>query len=104
MNRRDRRKMEKQLGITAYRKKMTQAERFEIMSQNIEQGKKIQEEMKNTRRVQSQGKADEEAANRISYIATYLMINKEVPYVEAYAQAKELYKQEVEAANKDDKI
>jgi len=99
MNRRERRHMEKQLGITKMKKKMTNKERFEQMSQNIEHGKDLQKQMKETVRIQSQKKLDEGSAARISSIATDLMINKDVPYVDAVEQAKELYKQEVEAQN-----
>ena len=99
MNRRERRHMEKQLGIAKMKKKMTNKEKFESMSQNIEHGRELQAKMKETVRVQGQKKLDEDSATRISSITTDLMINKDVPYVEAVEQAKELYKQEVEAQN-----
>jgi len=99
MNRAERKKMEKQFGITKHKKSMTRAKRFEAMRQNIEQGKDLQEKMKETRRLQEQGKADETASARIAFIATDLMINHNVPYVEAQEKAKELYKQEVESVS-----
>ena len=99
MNRAERNKMEKQYGITKHKKSMTRAERFETMRQNIEQGKDIQEKMKETRRLQEQGKSDEIASARIASIATDLMINHDVPYVEAQEKAKELYKQEIESVS-----
>jgi hypothetical protein len=98
MNRRERKKMEKEFGITKAKKNMTREQRFETMRDNILQGKKMQEDMKEVRRVQEQGKSDEVASQRISSIATDLMINHDVPYVEAMEQAKELYKQEVESS------
>lgn len=99
MNRRERKHMEKQLGITKSRSKLSRAEKFEIMRSNILQGKESEKRMKEIRRVQEQGKADENAANRISYIATDLMVNKGIPFVEAYEQAKVIYKEETEASN-----
>ena len=99
MNRRERKNMEKQFGMDKLKKNMTREQRFENMRSNIQNGKKLQEEMKETRRVQEQGSADKEASSEIASIATDLMINKDVPYVEAQEQAKEIYKQRVEAKN-----
>ena len=95
MNRRERKHMEKQMGLDKYKKKMSRTERFQMMERNIENGKGLQHKMKETRRVQERKKIDETAANRISYIATDLMINHDVPFVEAQEQAKELYKKEI---------
>jgi len=91
--------MEKQLGIAKLKKNRTNKQKFEEMSQNIEHGREMESKMKETVRVQSQKKMDEDSAARISSITTDLMINQGVPYVDAVEQAKELYKQEVEAAN-----
>ena len=99
MNRKERRHMEKQLGITKMKKNMTNKERFEQMSQNIEHGRELEAKMKETVRVQGNKKIDEDSAARISSITTDLMINQGVAYVDAVEQAKELYKQEVEAAH-----
>ncbi len=99
MNRKERKSMEKQLGIAKHKKNMTRDQRFEIMRENIIHGNELQRQMKETVRVQSQKKVDEDSAARISFITTDLMINKGVPYAEAIEQAKELYKQEVEAQN-----
>ena len=97
MNRRERKHMEKQLGMNKLKKRMTNAQRFENMRQNIENGKKIQEEMKEVRRRQEQGNQDQEASQRIASIATDLMVNKDVPYVEAQEKAREIYQKEVES-------
>lgn len=99
MNRAERRKMEKQLGISKMKKNMTNKEKFEQMSQNIEHGRELQAKMKETVRVQSQQKIDQDSAARISSITTDLMVNEGVPYADAVEKAKELYKQEVEAAH-----
>jgi hypothetical protein len=89
--------MAKDFGLMKAKKNMTMAERFEIMGQNIMEGKKMEEKMKEVRRVQDQGAIDKNASHRIASIATDLMINKGVGYVEAQEQAKEIYKKEVEA-------
>lgn len=101
MNRRERKHMEKQLGMNKHKKNMTREERFENMRQNIESGRKIQEEMKEVRRRQEQGNIDKEASQRISSIATDLMVNQGIPYVEAQEKAKEIYQEEID--NRKDK-
>jgi hypothetical protein len=96
MNRRERKQMEKQMGLAKYKKSLTRSQRFDMMSDNIKAGKEAEERMREVRRLQEQGKLDEVSANRISSIATGLMV-KGIPYVDAINQAKELYKQEIEA-------
>jgi len=91
--------MEKQLGITKHKKNMTREQRFEAMRENIKHGKGLQENMKEVRRLQDQGKADENANNRISSIATDLMVNKGMGWVEAQEEAKEVYKREIESVS-----
>lgn len=91
--------MEKQLGITKMKKNMTNKERFAAMSENIKSGNEMQVQMKETRRVQEQGKSDQVASSRISSIATDLMINHDMDYVSAQNEAKEQYKREVESAS-----
>lgn len=99
MNRAERKKMEKELGIAKHRKSMSRSERFETIRNNIEHGKELQKEMKETRRLQDQRKIDAIEGSRIAFIATDLMINQNVPYIEAQERAKELYKQEIEAVS-----
>jgi hypothetical protein len=91
--------MEKQLGITKMKKNMTNKERFAAMSENIKSGNEMQVQMKETRRVQEQGKSDQVASARISSIATDLMINHDMDYVSAQNEAKEQYKREIESAS-----
>jgi len=98
MNRRERKHMEKQMGLDKYKKSLTRAQRFEMISDNIKNGRETEKRMKEVRRLQEQGKTDEVSANRIASISTELMV-KGVPYVDAINQAKEIYKQEVEAAS-----
>lgn len=96
MNRRERKHMEKQMGIAKYKKSLTRAQKFEMVADNIKSGRDLENQMRDTRRVQEQGKTDEVAANRIASISTELMV-KGVSYVDAINQAKEIYKQEVES-------
>lgn len=101
MNRRERKIMEKRLGLTKHKKNMTREERFRQMSENIEEGKRMQERMKEVRRLQEQGKKDEVDSARISSIATDLIVNEGMDWVSAQEEAKERYKREVESAKED---
>jgi hypothetical protein len=103
MNRRERKIMEKRLGLHKYKKNLTREERFRQMAENIEEGKRTQERMKEVRRLQEQGKKDEVDSARISSIATDLIVNKGMDWVSAQEEAKEIYKREVESASKEDK-
>jgi hypothetical protein len=97
MNRRERKAMEKRLGLDKYKKSLPRAERFEMNRQNIIAGRKMEEEMKEIRRVQENGAEDKKASERISSIATDLMFNKKMDWVSAQAEALEVYKREVES-------
>ena len=101
MNRRERKIMEKRLGLTKHKKNMTREEKFRQMSENIAEGKKMQERMKEVRRLQEQGKQDEVDSARISSIATDLIFNEGMDWVSAQEEAKERYKREVESAKED---
>jgi len=98
MNRRERKLMEKKLGLDKYKKGLSRAQRFEMMAQNIMEGKKKEADMKEFRRQQENESSDKAASSRISSIATDLMINKGMNWAEAQDKAKEIYKQEVETA------
>jgi hypothetical protein len=97
MNRRERKAMEKKLGLDKYKKGLSRAARFDMMSQNIEEGRKRQSQMADARKVQDTKTADEASSARISSIATDLMINKGMDWVSAQDKAVELYKEEIES-------
>ena len=94
MNRRERKHMEKQLGLR--KKKETREEWMQRISESSARGKETEARMKEVRRVQEQGKKDENEAQEIASIAIDLMINHDVPYVEAQEQAKAKYKERKE--------
>jgi len=99
MNRRERKLMEKRLGLDKYKKGLPRIQRFEMMSQNIIEGKKKEAEMKELRRRQENESDDKLASTRIASIATDLMINKGMDWVSAQAEAAEVYKREVESVS-----
>jgi hypothetical protein len=88
MNRRERRALEKKLGITKHRKSMTFDKRIESIRQNIIEGKKKQDGMKENQRVQENKDKDQAESNQIASLATELMIKNGISYIEALEEAK----------------
>jgi len=97
MNRRERKAMEKRLGLDKYKRGLPRAQRFEMMSQNIIEGRKMEDQMREVRRLQENQKSDSVASSRIASIATDLIINKGMDWVKAQEEAVKIYKQEVES-------
>jgi len=98
MNRRERRNLEKRLGLQKHAKTLTREEKFERMRQNIIEGKKKEAEMKEMLRVKENGEQDKIDNNKIASMATDLMIKDGMSYIDALEKAKELYQKELEAA------
>jgi hypothetical protein len=88
MNRRERRSIEKRLGITEHRKSMTFNKRIESIRQNIIEGKKKQNGMKENQRVQENKENDQAESNQIASLATELMVKNGLSYIEALEEAK----------------
>lgn len=89
MNRRDRRAMQKKLGINKTNKNVSLNEKFEKIRQNIISGKQKQFEMQENVRRQTNQSSDIELNNRISSLATTLMIQDGLEYIDALEKAKE---------------
>ena len=88
MKRRELRQLEKKMGLSKIKKNMSRNERFELMRQNIINGKKQEEEMKDLRRRQEQANQDQVNSNKIASIATELMIKNGISYIDAIEEAK----------------
>lgn len=88
MNRRERKNMEKKLGIDKYKQSLTRAQRFELMAQNIAEGKRKQERLKEEMRVQSNAQKDAIINKKISDRALELMLEG-LDYYSAQEKAKE---------------
>ena len=100
MNRRDRRLMEKKLGLIKHKNSLPLNKRMEGIRENIISGKEKEAEMREVRRLQEEGKQVEVDNNRIASIATELMVGSDMSYIDALEEAKEVYKREVEATEK----
>ena len=90
MNHKERRKLKKNLGILEHKNKIPRNQRFELMRQNIAEGKQKENQMKEVRRLQNQGKQDEIDNSRIASLATDLMIKENLSYIDALERAKKI--------------
>lgn len=90
MNRTEKRKIEKQFGITSYVKGLNRLQRFERIRQNIIEGKKKQTEMKDLIDRQKEEKNSDVENGKISSLVTDLMIKENMSYIDALEKAKTL--------------
>ena len=96
MNRRERRSMEKKLGIAAYRKTLPLGKRIEIISENIVEGKKKQAKKKEDIRVEENKKEIADLNKKIADRAIQLMLGEDgMDFYSATEKAKEEYGQKV---------
>jgi hypothetical protein len=91
MNRRERKHMEKELGLDKFYKTMSRSQWFEKMRNNIIAGKRMQEEMKNKVKSQLNQQEDKKESDIIASNALTLAITKKMPMIDAMALAKEEY-------------
>jgi hypothetical protein len=92
MNRRERKAMEKRLGITKYKKSLPFNQRFEMIRQNIIEGNKMQAKLKEDIRVKENAKSDAEINKKIADRALDLMMKEDMDYYSATEKAKEEFK------------
>ena len=95
MNNREKRKMEKDLGILKVKRKLNFNDWAEEVRKNIDAGREKQNIMRDVVRRQHSAVSDAQATNRIASIATDLMFNKKMSYIDAQAKAKEIYEEEL---------
>jgi len=95
MNNREKRKMEKELGLLKVKKSMSLKEWSDEVGRNIEYGKSKHESMVELRRLQEQEFQDKMSALQISYIVEDLT-SKGMNLIEAQEKAKELYRKQLQ--------
>jgi hypothetical protein len=93
MNRRERKAMEKKLGVTKYKKSLPLNQRMEMVRQNIIEGHKKQDKLKEDIRVKDNAKADAEINKKIADRALELMMKESMDYYSATEKAKEEFGQ-----------
>lgn len=91
MNRRERRSLEKKWGISAYRKKLPIEKRMEITRKNIEEAKIRILNMQEEARIRRKQEEDSDINNKISLLASDLMLSEGLDYYSAIQKAKEEY-------------
>jgi len=84
--------MEKTLGITKYKKTLKYSDRLKRLTENAKAGKQKETEMDDTRRRQKQETSDDNSSQEISSMATTLMLQEGLSFIEALTKATELYK------------
>jgi len=88
MNRKDRRRMAKNLGIMKYQQKLPLNQKFELIRENIISGKKSHEEfIENNRVIQEQFK-NEVVSNKLYALATDISKREQIPFIDALEKAK----------------
>lgn len=83
MNRKERRKLEKQIGIFKNKQKLSREKRLKMMSDNILKAKQKSEQMVEERRVEEQRKIDEVSQNSITSRALSLSVKEGITMREA---------------------
>jgi ATP-dependent Lon protease len=93
MNRREKRAMEKKLGITKYKKTLSMSKRFEMIEQNIIEGNNKQQRLKEEMRIRENSQADSQINKKIADRALDLMMKEDMDYYSATQKAKEEFGQ-----------
>ena len=88
MNRRQKREMEKRLGITKHKQKMGLADRMKSIQSNIKDGRKKEQEMKESiKRKQNESK-EKQMESDIASLATTIAVRDGINWFDAMEQAK----------------
>ena len=91
MNRSERRKMEKKLGLHEFYKKMTRQKRLEMIQERQNTGKRMENEMKEKVLISIKEQEDKKESDIISSNAEFISKNKNIPLIDAMVIAKEQY-------------
>lgn len=88
MNRRQRRSIEKDLGIQAHKRKMTYKERIKSIQQGVQAGKERSIDAQENRKRQENAGRDAQISQETSSLATTIMIRDGLSWHEANEAAK----------------
>lgn len=91
MNRRERRQMQKELGLNKFYKNQTNEQRSERIRDNIENGKRMMEDRKEQDRIQQNMTSEEKESQAISILAQKIAMKKAIPMIEAMDEAQLQY-------------
>lgn len=88
MNRRERRKIEKDLGLIKHKQSLSVEKRLKYLQDGVETGKSRDAEAQANRKKQENEADDQRAAQEIASLATTLMIRDGLSWYEAVEAAK----------------
>ena len=88
MNRRERRKVEKKLGLLKHKNSLSPSKRIKYIQDNFKGGKNRENEMKEERKRQENEEKDRQTSADIASLATTLMIKNGLSWIEALEAAK----------------
>lgn len=91
MNRRERRNVEKSLGLQKYRKNETRQERWERLRGNQENGKRMMQDKATEVATSIQEQEDQKASDVIQSLAEGIAKRKQIPLMDAMLEAKNEY-------------
>ena len=95
MNRKERRRMSKKLGIMEYQQKLPRDKKFNLMYENIMEGKRKQKELKEEIEKQTNSFIEEKESQIISHLAEDIAKRKNISPEDAIKEAtSEYYKTE----------
>lgn len=89
MNRRERRAIEKKVGITAKKQHMTFQQRAEMLRENMSRGKDGHFNNTVNKQVQEQEALDREMNAQVASLSTTLMVTEGLSYIDALYKARE---------------
>jgi hypothetical protein len=91
MNRRDRRKVSKNLGILQYQQKLPRNKKFELIRENIIAGHKTEKEFKEDVQRRLNLTEDERDNENIQYLAEQIAKVEKIPVIDAIEKAQAQY-------------
>ena len=91
MNRKERRKMQNDLGLNKHYKKESREAKFGRWRENQDNGKRMMEEMKEKVRIMQNMTSEEKESAAITFIAQKISAKKEIPMIDAMVEAKNAY-------------
>lgn len=91
MNRRERRIVNKQLGLDKHYKKESYKQKFERWSENLENGKTHHKNFRSETETFIKEQDDQKVTNVIQNLAKSIAERKGIPFMDAIVEAKESY-------------
>lgn len=91
MNRKERRRVSKNLGILQYQQKLPRKKKFELMRENIISGHKQEAEFKQEIERRQQLTQEERDDENIQFMAKKISENEKIPLIDALEKAQKHY-------------